>query len=86
MLQNMGARTLYIDESYTLFRYIDGIYKPFSIRSQSNNVTNVAWGSTYRQIISEPKLLVGDYRVVKVIGIQGTSATKILQMDFHWDG
>jgi hypothetical protein len=86
MLQNMGARTLYIDDSYTLLRLVDAVYEPFSLRDSSGNVTSVAWGSTYRQIISEPKLLVGDYRVVKVIGIQGTSATKILQMDFHWDG
>lgn len=85
ILLNMGARTLIIDDSYTLMRMENGVYKPF-YHEWSGDISSVEWGGEFKQIISEPVLSAGNYRFVKVLGVQGTTAKKTLQVDFSWDG
>jgi len=86
ILDNLGARTLYLDDSYTLLRDENGVYKAFYQRDSSGNTSTVEWGRVFKLIISEPNLPAGNYRLIKVLGVQGSTAKKTLQLDFHWYG
>jgi hypothetical protein len=87
ILGNIGARSLSLDDSYILERAENGVYVPFYIKEASGGASVVEWGGGYNLIISEPSSLpAGSYRLIKTMGVQGTSATKTLVIDFDWPG
>ncbi|MCX6653715.1 MAG: hypothetical protein NTY03_01200 [Candidatus Bathyarchaeota archaeon] len=82
LLTNMGARTLYVDGSYELERLESGGWVPFYYRGSSGNSTAVGWGGVFDEAISGPVLSPGDYRLIMRIGVEGTSAVKVICLGF----
>jgi hypothetical protein len=86
-VDNIGAQSIWVDDSYELLRFEGGVYKVFLVKAASVGSLNQleGWGGSYEQGILEPSVLpAGDYRVIKNVGVQGTSAEKTLVVDFTW--
>ncbi|MDP2900672.1 MAG: hypothetical protein Q8O47_06860 [Candidatus Bathyarchaeota archaeon] len=83
-LSNDGARSLLISSSYRLEKLVSGVWESFYVSDSDGERSVVRWGEVYSQTFNESKLSVGEYRLFKDIGVEGTSAIKQLVLEFSY--
>ncbi len=88
-VDNIGAQSVWVDDSYELLRFEGGVYRVFFVKVASVGSLKQlnSWSGEYELGMLEPSVLpAGDYRIIKNVGVEGTSAEKTLAVDFTWGG
>jgi hypothetical protein len=81
MVTNLGARKLYFT-GYRLIRYEKGEAVDVYV-NDTDSVTEVAWGETFKLKVGEPPLTSGQYELVVEFGVEHTSFRETLRKEFH---
>lgn len=81
MVTNLGARKLYF-AGYRLIRYENGEAVDVYV-NDTDSVTEVAWGETFKLKVGEPPLTPGRYELVVEFGVEHTSFRETLRKEFH---
>ncbi len=81
MVTNLGARKLYFT-GYRLIRYEKGEAVDVYV-NDTDSITEVAWGETFKLKVGEPPLTSGQYELVVEFGVEHTSFRETLRKEFH---
>ena len=81
MLDNLGARAIYLDGTYTLDVKEGGEWTPIYVNT-TKSLTTIRRGESTHIKFGTPNMPDGDYRLTLTLGIEGTTAKDILRVTF----